>query len=135
MSKSSVLKKLAIGAAVAGAAGYIAGVLTAPSEGAKTRKRLQKAALSNMSDVEKQLKELQGELGDLVSNAKNNGDELSARMQKKFGGALDSARDSKDKLREVMHSVRDGKASDKDLKRALQDARHSIEHLKQFLKK
>jgi gas vesicle protein len=135
MSKSSALKKIAVGAAIAGAAGYVVGTLTAPREGKKTRKKLQKTADKSMADVEKQLKELHRELGNLMNDAKGNGSELSDRMQKKFGGAVDNARNAKDKLREVLSSVHEGEASDKDLNKALQDARHSLEHLKRFLKK
>lgn len=131
----NILKKLAIGAAVAGAAGYVAGVLTAPAEGKKTRKQLKKTAELSVTEVEKQLKQLHSELGDLVDEAKNGGADLSGRMQTKFSGALSNAHAAKDKLREALSSVRDGEASDKDLKKALEDARHSLEHLKRFIKK
>jgi gas vesicle protein len=135
MGKSSLLKKLAVGAAVAGAAGYVVGVLTAPAEGKKTRKQLKKTADKGMDDIEQQLSQLHSELGDLVHEAKGNTGELSSHMQKKFGGAIDNARTAKDKLREVLSSVHDGKANDKDLKKSLEDARRSLEHLKQFLRK
>lgn len=136
MGKSSnALRKIAVGAAVAGAAGYIAGVLSAPKEGKKTRKELKKTAEFSVTEVEKQLKQLHGELGDLVGQAKNGGDDVSDKLQKKFGGALANAHTAKDKLREVLSSVHEGQANDKDLKKALQDARRSLEHLKHFIKK
>jgi gas vesicle protein len=131
----NLVKKLAIGAAIAGAAGYVAGVLTAPAAGKKTRKQLKKSAEQSMTEVEKQLKQLHSELGDLVDEAKNGGDQLSGRMQTKFSGAISNARTTKDKLREVLSSVHEGEASDKDLKKALEDARHALDHLKQFIKK
>ena len=130
-----LLKKLAVGAAVAGAAGYVVGVLTAPAEGKKTRKNLKKSANGSIADAEKQLKQLHSELGDLVNDVKDNGDELSGRMQKKFGSAVDGAHKTKDKLRDVLSSVHEGEASDKDLTKALEDARRSLDHLKQFIKK
>ncbi|MDB5169647.1 MAG: YtxH protein [Candidatus Saccharibacteria bacterium] len=135
MGKSNAFKKIAVGAALAGAAGYVVGVLTAPNEGKKTRQQLKKTAENSVGDVEKQLKQLHSELGDLVADAKDGGSELSGRMQKKFGGAVDNARDAKDKLRQVLSSVHEGEASDKDLKKALEDARRSLNHLKQFIKK
>lgn len=132
---SSALQKIAIGAAVAGAAGYIAGVLSAPGEGKKTRSELKKTAGKNVTDVEKQLKELHTELGSLMGQAKANGDDISDKTQKKFTTAIDSAHSAKDKLREVLSSIHEGEASDKDLKRALEDAKRSLDHLKHFIKK
>ena len=129
------LKKIAIGTAVAGAAGYLVGILSAPKEGKKTRKELKKSADRSMAEVEKQLKELHTELGGLMGDAKERGDTLSGGAQKKFGKALDGATSAKDKLREVLSSVHEGEASDKDLRNALEDAKRSLHHLKQFLKK
>lgn len=135
MGKSSAFKKIAVGAAVAGAAGYLVGVLTAPNEGKKTRKQLKKSAERSIGDAEKQLKQLHSELGDLVEDAKTDGKEMSGRMQKKFGSAIENARDAKDKLREVLSAVHEGEASDKDLSKALEDARRAVDHLKQYLRK
>lgn len=135
MSKGSVLKKLAIGAAVAGAAGYVAGVLTAPSEGKKTRAQLKRDTKHSVRDYEKQLKQLHSELGGLVHDTRSSTSSMSKGAQKKFTGAVDNARSAKDKLREVLSSVHEGEATDKDLQKALEDARHSLKHLKQFIKK
>ncbi len=135
MTRATTFKKIAVGAALAGAAGYVVGVLTAPNEGKKTRKKLKKSAERSMSDVEKQLKQLHRDLGDLVSDAKEHPAEMSARAKKKFGEAVDGARDAKDKLRDVLSAVHEGEASDKDLQKALEDARRTLNHLKQFLKK
>jgi gas vesicle protein len=135
MGKANTVKKLALGAAVAGAAGYVVGILTAPAEGKKTRAQLKHTAESGVSDIEKQLKQLHSELGDLVDNAKDGVSELNGRTQKKFSSAIDGAKDAKDKLRDILSMVHEGEATDKELKKALQDARHSIDHLKQYLKK
>lgn len=135
MGSKKVLKGVAIGAAIAGAAGYIAGVLSAPAEGKKTRKKLQKTAVASMGEAERQLKALHTELGELVSEAKTHSGKMSDHAQKKLNGALDNARLAKDKLRGVLSAVHEGEASDKDLSNALEDARRSLEHLKQYLKK
>lgn len=133
MGKVKTAKRLAVGAAIAGAAGYIAGLLSAPASGSKTRKDLKKSAEGSINDVEKQLKSLHTELGELVESAKLSSDELSGRAQKKFSEALDNAKSSKDKLREVLSAVHEGEAEDSDLQRALKDAKHAINHLKDFL--
>ena len=133
MAKTNAFKKLAVGAAVAGAAGYVVGVLSAPKEGKKTRRELKKTAEHSITDVEKQLKQLHTELGELMSKAKDT--TTSSDHAKQIGGALKSANSAKDKLREVLSSIREGQASDKDLKKALEDAKHSLVHLKKFIKK
>lgn len=128
-----MLKKIAVGTAIAGAAGYFVGVLTAPKEGKKTRKQLKKSADRNIADVEKQLKDVYTELGQLMGNAK--GVKMNGQTQKKFGKAVSNAGNAKDKLRQVISSIHEGEATDKDLSRALEDARRSLQHLKQFLTK
>lgn len=135
MGKAGTFKKIAIGAAIAGAAGYAVGVLSAPTEGKKTRKKLKKSAERGVSDIEKQLKRLHSDLGDMVSQAKDSSDDMSGRAQKKFMSAVEGARDAKDKLRDVLSAVHEGEASDKDLQKALEDARRTLSHLKQYLKK
>lgn len=136
MAKSTDLaKKFAIGAAIAGAAGYVAGVLSAPTEGKKTRKKLRKNAQNSITEFEKQLKELHTELGELVGQIKQDGTKHSESTQKKFSSALEGAHGAKDKLREVLSSIHEGEASDKDLKKALEDARRALDHLKKFIKK
>ena len=128
-------KRLAIGAAVAGAAGFVAGILSAPKSGKETRQELRKATGKNASDVENQLHILQNELGDLVTEAKGRGDDLGSKAQKELRKLVDGARDTKDKAATVLSAVQKGKASDKDLNKAIADAKHTIDHIKDYLKK
>lgn len=128
-------KKLAAGAALAGAAGYLAGLLTAPKSGRETREELRSATGGKFSEIEKQLKGLHGELDSLAGEAKDKGDDLSGKAQKELHKLAESAKDSKEKVREVLTSVQSGKASDKDLNKALADAKHAIDHIKDYLKK
>ncbi|MEO7364397.1 MAG: YtxH domain-containing protein [Candidatus Saccharimonadales bacterium] len=48
---SKTTKKLAIGAAIAGAAGYLAGVLTAPKSGKATRDDIKDATQRGISEA------------------------------------------------------------------------------------
>lgn len=128
-------KRIAIGASIAGAAGYIAGILSAPKSGKETRDELRKATGKNVTEVESQLHNLQNELSDLVNEAKGKGDDLGSKAQKELRKLVDSARDAKDKATSVMTAVQNGKASDKDLNKAIVDAKHTIEHIKDYLKK
>jgi len=128
-------KKLAAGAALAGAAGYLAGLLTAPKSGRETREEIRSATGSKISEVEKQLKNLHGELDSLAGEAKGRGDDLNGKAQKELHKLAETAKDSKDKVREVLTSVQKGKATDKDLTKAVADAKHAIDHIKDYLKK
>jgi gas vesicle protein len=135
MSKrsASTIKKFAIGTAMAGAAGYVVGILSAPRAGKKTREDIKKSTDHSVNEVEKQLKELHTELGQLVDDAKDGN--LSMAAKKKFGAALDGAKTTKDKLREVLSAIHEGEADDQELDKALKDAKRALNHLKSFISK
>jgi gas vesicle protein len=130
-----IAKRLALGAAVAGAAGYLAGLLTAPKSGKETRAELKQTGVSSMSEVEKQLKALHTELGKLVDDTKTKGDGMNDKAQQEFKKLVETAKDSKEKLREVISAIHEGEAEDKDLSNALTDAQHAIKHIKDYLSK
>jgi gas vesicle protein len=132
-SKGEVVKKVAIGAAISAAVGYIAGILTAPKSGKETRTDIKNKAVETYTAAEKELKKLHTELTDMI-------DEVTDRIttfknRKDVSGALDKGRDAKQKAREVLSALHDGEAEDKDLQRAIKDASLAIDHLRDFLKK
>lgn len=129
------VKKLAVGAALAGTAGYLAGLLTAPKSGKETRKDLKQAANLRKTEAEKQLKNLHTELSKTVDEAKVKGSDMGGKAQKELKGLVDKAKDTKEKVREVLSALHEGDASDKDLKSAMADAKHALAHLKDYLKK
>ena len=136
MSKAMrTFKRILTGAAVAGAAGYLAGILTAPKSGRETREEFRRTANKGAADVETELSTLQDELTGLVEQARDRGEDLGGKAQKELHKLVDSARDSKHKAQGVMGALQEGKASDKDLAKALSDAKHAIEHIKDYLKK
>jgi gas vesicle protein len=135
MAKTSLLKRIAIGAALAGAAGYVAGLITAPKSGRETRKDLAKKADTSRADIESQLRDMQAELGSILDDAKGKSGDLSSNAQKELKSLVEKAKDSKDKVRKVMNAVHDGDAKDKDLKKAIADAKHALEHIKDFIQK
>lgn len=129
------IKKLAAGAGLAAAAGYIAGLLTAPQSGKETREDIKEAAVKGKTEVEKDLKKLHTELSDVIDQVTTKGSDVSGRAKKELKKALDTASDAKEKAREVLSAVHEGDAADKDLKRALTDATRALDHLKTYLKK
>ena len=130
-----VLSKLAIGAALAGAAGYVVGILSAPAAGKKTRKELAKNTANAYADLEKQLKKMHTELDELMKDVQANGAKVTDDVEQKVSGAVEQATKARVKLREVLSSVHEGEASDKDLKKALNEAKAAFDHLKKFLQK
>jgi gas vesicle protein len=135
MGSGKTFKRLAVGTLIAGAAGYVAGILTAPKSGKETRADIKQTADKTIAEAEKQLKNAHTELNELINTAKKQGKDLSGKGKAQLDDVTDKANDVKEKLRELISAVREGEADDKELKRAMQDAKHSVDHLKKYLKK
>lgn len=133
--RQDTLKKVAIGSSVAAIAGYVAGVLTAPKSGKQTRSDIKAAADRTIIEAEKDFKKLQVELNNLVDATKDNGGKLNAKARKEVEELAEKAKDSKEKVREMISAVREGSAEDKDLERAVKEAQKAISHLRKFVKK
>jgi gas vesicle protein len=129
------LKRIAIGSTVAAAAGYVAGVLTAPKSGKQTRDDIRTAAERSRIETEKDLKRLHTELDKVIKDARGGSDKLSAKAQKELSELIDKTKDTKEKVREVLSAVHEGDAEDKDLARAVKNANTALTSLRKYLKK
>lgn len=127
-------KKFAIGAVVAAAAGYVAGILTAPKSGKETREDIKETAVRTYTAAEKELKVLHTELSKLMTEARKKVGELQGAAQKNLDKAVEVAQGAKDKARDLLSAAHEGKAEDKDLSAAVKDAQKAVDHLKSFLK-
>lgn len=128
-------EKLAVGAAIIAAGGYVAGILTAPKSGKQTRKDIQKAAIKSKSEAERILKKTHTELNELMEKAKTEAKKYKNTANKEFAGAITKAQFAKEKAREILSSLHDGDADDKDLKNAVKDVNKAITHLKNYIGK
>ena len=128
-------KKFAIGAVVAAAAGYVAGILTAPKSGKETREDIKDTAVKTYNAAEKELKVLHTELSKLMDEAGKKAGELKGSAEKGLHKAVEGAKVAKEKARELLSAVHEGDADDKDLDNAVKEAKKAAEHLKSFLKK
>lgn len=128
-------KKFAIGTIVAAAAGYVAGILTAPKSGKETRKDIKDVTVKSVTEAEKQLKKLHTELNTVITKAKTEADSIKGKAREELDAAISKSFAVKEKAREVLSSVHEGAADDKDLKKAIDEANKSLEHLKKYLKK
>jgi gas vesicle protein len=128
-------KNVAIGAALAGVAGYVAGILTAPKSGKDTRKDIHDTAVKAKLEAEKQLKKLHSQLNDLLKQGKEVADKLTGKGKADWEKLAASAVASKDKVRAVLSSIHEGGIDDKDLQKAIKDAAAAVDSLKNYLAK
>lgn len=134
MSKNNG-RGLALGALIAGAVGYVAGILTAPKAGKETRQDIQNAAIKAKKEAETKLKGLHAELDTLINEGKKKATSAKATSKKELDAALKNAQKAKVKAREMLSAIHEGDAADEDLKLAIDDVKSSIDHLSKFLKK
>ncbi len=134
-NKAKVAKKLAIGAALSAAAGYVAGILTAPKSGKETREDIVDKATETYGAAEKKLKKLHAELNDVLSEASDKFGELRGKSKKSLDDAVAKGQKAKDKTRAILSSLQDGEVEDKDLKKAINEATKAVENLRNYLKK
>jgi gas vesicle protein len=128
-------KKLAVGAVVAGLAGYLTGLLTAPKSGKETRKDIADKAVQFKQEAEKTLKTLHSELDELLVQAKKVGIGLKDKAAAEFADVVSKAQFAKEKAREMLSALHEGDTDDKDLKKAVSEVKKATEHLKTYLKK
>lgn len=128
-------KKFAIGTVVAGITGYLAGILTAPKSGKKTREDIQRTTSKAITEAERRLKMLHSELTDLIEKGKKTSEGLQDSAKTQFGVILSAAQTAKEKARNLLSAIHEGDADDKDLQKAIDEVNKSIEHLKRYLTK
>lgn len=133
MGKSS--RNFALGAVVAGVAGYLAGILTAPKSGKATREDIVHATAKARVEAERQLKRIYGELNTAIGDAKVLAATTSAKGKKEIDQLINQAVIAKDKAKEVLSAVHEGHAEDKDLDKALAEVKSALKHLTDFIKK
>lgn len=134
MSKNKT-GKFALGAAIAGAVGYLAGILTAPKSGKATREDVKDTAKKSIAEVEKQLKKLHTELDKQLEEARKRAGQLKGKLREELDTAISKASGAKEKAREALTAVHEGQPTDEDLKKVVKDVEDSVKHLKVFLKK
>ncbi|HEU5004619.1 MAG TPA: YtxH domain-containing protein [Candidatus Saccharimonadales bacterium] len=127
-------RKIALGAAVAGIGGYLAGVLTAPKSGKDTRDDLQAKVNDFKSDAAEQLQAAQAELGDTLKKAQAKTVALSSQARDEFNEAVIRAKDAQNKAKMVLKALKAGEADDPELNKAVKQARQAQKNLSKFLK-
>ena len=127
-------RKVAIGSAIAGTVGYLAGIITAPKSGADTRADLADKAADAKDSAEDQLNQANDELKDMLKTTKEKTVALSSSARSEFNEAVIKAKDAQNKANEVLKAFRSGEASDPELNKAVKQAKQAARNLGKYLK-
>jgi gas vesicle protein len=130
-------RNLAFGTLVAGAVGYVAGILTAPKSGKETRSYLDKVRSSSIVEGEKRLKKLHTELSNLLSEVDKSSwtGKAADKLEALEGEVVGKANRTRQKIREMLTAAHDGSADDEDLERAINEAAKAIKSVRKYIKK
>lgn len=135
MATKRNFKNVALGAAIAAGVGYVAGILTAPKSGKETRKDIAVAAAKAKSEAEKRLKQLHGELTDVIEQGKKRAGKVSDSAKAELNVVVDRAVAAKEKVREVLSALHEGESDDEELDKVMKDVNKALADLKSFLAK
>lgn len=127
--------KLAIGAGIVAGVGYLAGLLTAPRSGWRTRKKLSTQAAKARLDGEKQLKKLYSDLNTQLNEAEKKIKNAKKGTDKELKNQVAAAKKAKEKAKLILSALHNGDAADPDLKKTLADVKKAKANLAKFLKK
>lgn len=128
-------KDVAVGALIAGIAGYLTGILTAPKSGRETRQDIKNAAVQAKTEAERRLKAANAELSDLIKKASELAEQTKGKASAEFEKLRDQAVDVRQKTREILSAMHEGEADDADLQNAIDEVNKATEHLKKYLEK
>lgn len=132
--KQNDTRKWAVGTLIAGAAGYIAGILTAPQSGKETREDVSEKIQDVRNDSEEQLQVAKDEVSELLKKGKGKTLALSAKARVEYDEAVVSAKDAVNKGSSVLKAFRAGEAENPELNKAIKQLKLAQKNLSKYLK-
>ena len=135
MADNHTGRKIAVGAAVAGVFGYVAGILTAPKSGKETRKDIKDKASDITTALIDELKKAQAELNKMLHLAKDKSLALNSNAREGFNEAVIRAKDARNKSATVLKAVKAGTSDERELDLALKNLKLAMKNLGKYLKK
>jgi len=120
---------------LAGAAGFITGILTAPKSGKETRKELAEKTDELKEQTAADLKKATDELSDMIKAAKDKSLALSAQARSEFNEAVIRAKDARNKAVHVFKAFKSGSSEDRQLNSAIKQVKLARKNLAKYLKK
>jgi len=124
----------AVVAAIAGLAGYLTGILTAPKSGKRTRQDIADAAIGAKKTAEQQLESANKDLKDLLKTTRSNTVALSSQAREEFNEAVVRAKDAKNRATSILKAFKSGTADDPQLNKAIKQAKQAQKNLAKYLK-
>jgi gas vesicle protein len=134
MAKDNSGRKWALGALIAGVAGYVGGILTAPKSGKETREDIADKAEDIKNDTRVELENLQDDISDLLAKVKARAEALGSQAREELNEAILRAKDVQSKTTVVLKAVKSGEAEDPQLNVAIKQAKQAKKNLSQYLK-
>ncbi|MBA3757796.1 YtxH domain-containing protein [Candidatus Saccharibacteria bacterium] len=127
-------RKFAIGALIAGAVGYLTGILTAPKSGKETREDIVEKAEDVKDSAEDQLQNVHDELNRIIKDTKGKTVALKSKAREEYNEAVIKAKDAQNKASSVLKAVKAGDADDPELSKAIRQAQQAKKNLMRYLK-
>jgi gas vesicle protein len=134
MAKNNSGRKWALGALIAGAAGYVGGILTAPKSGKETREDIADKAVDVKNDTRVELENLQDDISDLLAKAKAKAESLGSQAREEINEAVLRAKDVQSKTSVILKAMKAGEAEDPELNKAVKQAKQAKKNLSKYLK-
>jgi gas vesicle protein len=128
-------KKILVGTIIGVAAGYVAGLLTAPKSGKETREDIKNMSTKAYKEAERRLRNAQVDLADLIDEGTQKARELKGRSKDKMLDLIDDAKDARDKVKGIISALRYGETDEPELRKALKQASDAKKNLAAYLKK
>lgn len=133
MSKSTGEKAL-VALVIGAAAGYVAGILTAPKSGKETREDIKVAANKVKKSAIEKYEHVRTDLNGAIEDAKLKAKDLSDKGRKELDVLVEKGKTAQGKASDVFTAVKQGAADDKDLDKAVHEVKKAKDHLVKFLK-
>jgi gas vesicle protein len=123
--------KWAIGAILAAAGGFLAGILTAPKSGKETREDIGATAKIVAKVADKRLDDVHEELNTQINRVKKMSIEAKDKAGKELKDAYSAALRAKDAVAAKIKDMTDGaETSEKEIAAAVKEAKEVVEKLK-----
>lgn len=135
MSSKDTGKKIAVGAVLAGIAGYVTGILTAPKSGKQTRTDIKNKAGEIKKTAQEELKQAHDDLTKIINSARSKSINLGASARIEFNEAVIRAKDARNKGAHIIKAVKSGSADDPQLNQAVKQMNKAKKNLEKYLKK
>lgn len=134
MAKNNSGRKWAVGALIAGVAGYVGGILTAPKSGKETREDITDKAEDIKNDARVELENLQDDISDLLAKARAKAESLGSQAREEINEAVLRAKDVQSKTSIILKAMKAGEAEDPELNKAVKQAKQAKKNLSKYLK-